>query len=601
MKNSDLIKANETTLAELLREGCFHVPRHQRSYDWDEEHVDTLLKDLADAVNSDSSCHFLGAIMLIKREKGGGWEINDGQQRIITFSLICAYLCKFFMEQKQSAGEDHALRILFQLGEVHGKRLQDAHDLDPRIFPPQNDEANFKLLICGENVSANGKMTTAAKKISGFFEDATRQSLAWRTKLLHFMLNDVIVIRLEIAQSLDANAIFETLNYRGRPVDQVDLIKNYFLQSFRGESDAKAETLYKNLDHAYKSFSGKGKAGGIAEYVRCAMQIEAGFINKEQFLRATKNFFSKKGSKKTDEIFDFVGKLATGARIQAFQTFLRPATNEETLDKLTKHARQSGANRNIHDYLADLKQYSIARPVIFALLLSYLSAPEKQKREVAKTVYMCAKNLASFTQRSAHMENFSPALFEESFANLAMKISKKQCTSASAFFAELKNCDHHQITTDGHYIAKMRAISSFRRSKSGKPNSKLVYILKRVVEHERHGARVSDNEVTIEHVLPQSERHSSKPGWSAAFTTPNERAHYVNTLGNLVLLGKGEDSSADADNESYAAKKALYAKSTYKMARELHKTYKKWTPETIKNRQGAMVKIAAKQIWNFQF
>ncbi len=68
-----LIKAEESTLAELLRDGFFNVPRHQRYYDWEGGHVTMLLDDLDEAVSQDSPCHFLGSIMLIKNgaEKNG--------------------------------------------------------------------------------------------------------------------------------------------------------------------------------------------------------------------------------------------------------------------------------------------------------------------------------------------------------------------------------------------------------------------------------------------------------------------------------------------------------------------------------------------------
>lgn len=62
----DLINAEESTLADLLRSGRFTVPRHQRYYDWEDEHVDVLLNDLEEAVDENSPCHFLGSIMLIK-------------------------------------------------------------------------------------------------------------------------------------------------------------------------------------------------------------------------------------------------------------------------------------------------------------------------------------------------------------------------------------------------------------------------------------------------------------------------------------------------------------------------------------------------------
>ena len=588
-----LISANEVKLADLVRQGRFFVPRHQRYYDWEKKHVDTLLQDFAEAVDDGNPCHFLGSIMLINREEADEWEINDGQQRMITFSLVCAYLCRFFAQQGSSAEEGDILRILFQLDEAHGKSLHpDAGHLLPRIIPPRNNKVNFENLIRGHNVGTNGKMFDAWGQIRSFFEHPDHQDAVWRKKLTNFMLNDVIVIRLEVDQSLDTNAIFETLNYRGKSVEQMDLIKNYFLQSFRKDAKAsRVDAVYDNLEIIYGNFG--SKVGNVADYTRCVMQAEeSGFINKERFLKALKNLFRGKGARREDAIYAFVGKLADKERIQAFKTFRPQEENKKFLQKLAAHAGKSNAKRKIHDHLADLQRYTVTRPVIFSLLLLYLKAPDKQKSAVAKVVCTCIKFLASFIQRSAHVANFRPALFEEKLANLARHISRGNCATAKAFFAKLQKCDKLDIIDDSRYIEQMKA--NFSRSSE----EKFAYIVKRIVEDQERKTRLPDGDVSIEHILPRSEFHSSKPGWQNF--SPDEHKRFSRALGNLTLLGRGEDSSKEADNASFSAKKKIYAKSSYKMSSELHQKFTEWTPDNVKVRQGKMARTAAKRIWNFE-
>ena len=67
-------------IGELLRQGRLTVPPNQRSYAWEDRHVESLLQDLADAISNDDDEYFLGTIVLIEPPKSIP-SIADGQQR----------------------------------------------------------------------------------------------------------------------------------------------------------------------------------------------------------------------------------------------------------------------------------------------------------------------------------------------------------------------------------------------------------------------------------------------------------------------------------------------------------------------------------------
>lgn len=586
---SELIKARESTLAELLRDGRFHVPIHQRYYDWEMEHVDALLHDLADAINEDSPCHFLGSIMLI--EKGENeWEINDGQQRIITFSLVCAFLCKIFHEKEYSSGESNILRVLFDLSEAHGESLQNADALSPRVTPPRNDKTNFNNLIRGYDVGTNGKMTTAWSNIVSFFNNPKHQDWDWQKKALRFLLNKFIVIRLEVDRSLDANAIFETLNYRGKYLEQVDLIKNHFLSFFNSDTQrVQSETMHDNFEKIYSSFNSKN----VSEYVRCYMEARYGFINKEKFFKETQRIFVDRSDEKSKEIFGLVNDAAKDQRIGIFKTFLRRSTNQEFLKQLTSHAKKSNSKRKIDDYLLDLHKYTIIRPIVFALFCSYSIVPERDKRKTAKFVYNCTKLLSSFVQRVAHTGDFRPSVYEEKFANLAKDITDKSCVNAKEFLDRLRDCDKTGIINDATYIKQMET-QFYTKSSLAKSR----YILGKIFEFTGN-IQIADNQVSIEHILPRSKVHSSKAGWKSQFSS-NDHDRLVHCLGNLTLLLKTENSPVESDNQSFIEKKRIYKNSSYQLTKDIC-NFAKWSPNSIKTRQRKLATIAAKNIWNFEF
>ena len=95
---SDLFSSNENNE--------FKVPWHQRRYDWEKLEVESLLHDIGDAVKNNQPFYFLGSLLLI--DKGNStWEINDGQQRMMTYSLICACLLKRFHYDENAGGGGH--------------------------------------------------------------------------------------------------------------------------------------------------------------------------------------------------------------------------------------------------------------------------------------------------------------------------------------------------------------------------------------------------------------------------------------------------------------------------------------------------------------
>src|SRR5690348_6650008 len=67
------------------------VPPFQRSYAWEDEETEILIKDLLDAFYS-NTIYFLGAIVVIRPRNRGPSDVVDGQQRLTTLTIILAVL-----------------------------------------------------------------------------------------------------------------------------------------------------------------------------------------------------------------------------------------------------------------------------------------------------------------------------------------------------------------------------------------------------------------------------------------------------------------------------------------------------------------------------
>ncbi len=153
-------------VAELLAKGRFAVPWHQRYYDWSTEEVKELLVDLSEAIEEGRSSYFLGSVMLVNT--GAIWQINDGQQRMITLSLVAAALGRRFAQRRpeETSREALALRLLFDRSPHAVTSMDDTTKDSPRISPPRQDRSVYTQIIRGHDIGTNGKMVSAWNEIS---------------------------------------------------------------------------------------------------------------------------------------------------------------------------------------------------------------------------------------------------------------------------------------------------------------------------------------------------------------------------------------------------------------------------------------------------
>jgi len=83
---SSEISFDREGIANLLHASLLKVPKYQREFKWEEEHVRELFNDIENAIADPQPEYFLGSIVI---SKGGSErpDIVDGQQRLATVSI----------------------------------------------------------------------------------------------------------------------------------------------------------------------------------------------------------------------------------------------------------------------------------------------------------------------------------------------------------------------------------------------------------------------------------------------------------------------------------------------------------------------------------
>ena len=588
-------KSESIHFAGLFFKGHFEVPWHQRRYDWKAEHVATLLRDIDYALKNKQNFYFLGALSLID-QGNSTWGINDGQQRMTTYALICACFLRLFHDAQEGGDEAMAMRILFDLTERQTRNLTDADNLNPRLIPSQDDKPRFNLFIRGKNVGTNGKLTQAWEEIDKF---VSALSIEKALEYFKFLTEKVEVSFLTIPADADPNMIFEALNFRGKPLDDFDLIRNHFYSFFNAPAEeSRRETIKSNLEETLRHQLVIGNSDKIMDYARCYLQCEYGFLPKNKFYRSVRDNMERAikdcNEKPSDYVFKLVDKLTDKRYVQIFNAIARQDHNTEFIERFNVDARRAGKKRNLKILLDELRTYTITPPILLALLSRYavLELDGRDRKSMATKIYNEISTLNAFVMRTALVERkFEPSHFESDLSDLASKIFTSNSVeelSGINIWGRLKDLSSSEVLDDKLFIESLKTIEIRAHEKS----KRFLFTINTHLQSDAD--TILYNQLTLEHLLPKGSEHWD--GWKGF----EENGHdlYINRIGNLTLLGNDDNKSSNKGNANWKVKKPTLESSMFSI-NKYFSDIDDWTPESIEKRQEELAKLAAK-IWSFK-
>ena len=581
------ITSEALLVSQLFLKGRFTVPWHQRYYDWAVEQVTELLVDLKEALDEDRASYFLGSIMLVAGKDV--WEINDGQQRLITLSLLFAAFGRQFAKHRETdAGREMlALRLLFDRPENAVTNFDDTTREVPRVEPPRQDRSRFTQIIRGHDIGTNGKLTSAWNEVALFVSAmGPRETQTF----FDFLMQKVEIGVLYVPKTEDANAVFEALNGRGKQLADVDLIRNHLYSYFTdaGDSERRA-TVHERLERVLATTRSATRS---QEYFRCFFQCRYGYLQKNRFYRDTRAKIrdSVRNQDGAKYVYALVHELANPAAVELFRTITATNPSKDLLDAFCTAAGTTRNRRNLPVIIRELRGYKVVRPLVFALLRRFVEAEDQHQRSVAKAAHHCLSDLSSFVMRVSFCEaKFEPSRFEPAFANCARRIATIPRASDIDIYADLEECDDLVIMDDARFTSRLLNLqmTNDRRAK------RLLFGIN--AQQDREGCGLRYDGCSVEHILPPS--HTYWPGWTGfASVGPNLR-DWVNRVGNLTLHVDSDNRARPHLNTTFAAKKPMFATSPFSITRAVS-THGDWTPETIRARSRELANAAAR-VWSF--
>ncbi len=204
----------------------FVVPYFQRAYSWRRHQWNTLFDDILELYElGSSSSHFLGSMVLLKDPSGPAEGdvsptlVIDGQQRIVTLSLFLAAI------RDSASDTDPGFA-----GHLHYEYLADRaeDDLDyPKIQVTHQDRAAFLTVIRMGAELPPSPIRDAYRTFSDALKEQVDKGLDLE-RLVHIVVSQLSFVAITLDADDNPYRIFESLNAKGMPLTQGDLLRNYF-------------------------------------------------------------------------------------------------------------------------------------------------------------------------------------------------------------------------------------------------------------------------------------------------------------------------------------------------------------------------------------
>ena len=583
------LKASPQTVYNLLSNGTFQVPWHQREYVWKTDEVELFWEDLRSSCENEDAYYFIGPIVLTP-SSDGTFQVQDGQQRLVTYSLLCEALRQASEHSKdpQAAAHNSEVRKLLFETSAAMPRQADINAAGPRLHPPLKNKVNYDLIIKGKPLEPNGHLIRAWNYLRNQADSLTPTQ---RDVFLRFVLENIMTVQIT-TRADKATQIFEAINARGTSLRQVELVLNHFYSYF-GDNDQGKTTVHKNLDRMRNHFRGAYGVSHMEKYVRCYMQCRYGPLSEKDLYRQTKAKFQAAingytSQEKGDYIQALILDMTKPSSIVAYDALEKPDIDGELISQFLEQSQRSGETRTIQDFVFELKPYGVTRPLMFAIFQQYQNASStNQRRHIARNGARIAHALTTLVMRIAiTSEKFAPQRVETPItehAHIIYQTLNRQTTANC--IAALNRADPAVDWSDQEFKSRIELLPD-----SSDANAKKILIP--AYRHQQPDLAITMlNRMTVEHIFPKSDTHIN--GWPAF----DQVSHsiYRNHIGNLTLLPASKNKGNNSFNASFETKRPIFAESSIQENKNISKC-PDWTPVEIRERFARIVASLC-QIW----
>jgi Protein of unknown function DUF262/Protein of unknown function (DUF1524) len=555
-----VMEPTNQTFQELIGNGVkYQVPRFQRDYAWDREQWEDLWSDIETI--KDEQYHYMGYIVL-QRKSQHDYEVIDGQQRLITLSLVVLAAMKNIqlLINDGNEAEENKERLGVLTDRYIGSKNPISLKVDSKLSLNRNNSSNFKS-ICSSLEAPNKRGQTNTNKLLNkcfkFFEEKkmgnTGQEIA---ELIECVSSGMVFTKIVVQDDLNAYKVFETLNARGVQLSTPDLLKNYIFSVVTKDNNIPDEEL-NELDESWSEIVSQLGESNFTDFIRYHHNFQATLVTKKDLFSSVRKLINT-----PEKAYEYLRSLSQYAPVYA--SLLNP--HDEWW------ANQDVVYRDVKKYLEGFDLFNIKQPLT-VLMVAFTQFSGEEFVKLSKYLYILAI-------RYNVICHLSPNEQENAYNQLAIKIHAKECTRAS----HVKNNDIFRklYPSDELFFNAFE----FHKMPSKRSAKKIRFLLAEIETYLGH--ETDPTKTTLEHVCP----YNPDEDWDNYF---GEGINDIqDRLGNVVLLEKDELKRA-----SFEDKKRAYLDAHYPLARQVS-SYDKWNLQNL-NAYQAWLSEQAVETWKVSY
>lgn len=580
----------------------YKIPRFQRDFSWDQNNYNEFLKDMLsqisfnpDTAKFETSQYFLGNMLFLGGKDKDLVEVVDGQQRLTTATILLAALRNSLYDVNDpaiynsgqiAAARDYAdtVQSEYLIKKIDGtpqrkvqttssypyftQTIQDYHTKNGEVEPATEEEELLKKTF--EFFLKELKEDAFLRKISTMYqyqfktENYVEALKALRDQLLKSEIIDVFVSEKE-----QANKIFENINSKGKPLSQVDLIKNSIFSRI-GITDGGVDEIsitwndFKeqivDLDTTFNEF--------FLHYWKAVYPGDSANGNN-----LYKKFLKRFGASSNQELEDFVKELKLG--LEFYKTIVSPDRNQFTRKEFRAEL----------DYLVAINRFKgvQVRPVLLSLYIKNAKLGDKklpQKEKTSFLRFLSNFHFAAFGTNLKIRSNKATMPYKNFSQNIANAKTRNEVKLA---ILELRE-ELLKLITKEDFIKAFECLEfSKEKARSGLEAFPASYAIKQVA-NLMDQRPFDDDEYSIEHILDESLGNTKN-------------------IGNLIVLEEkynrevNEEKKRNKDIISFEQKKLIYLQSKYIMVQTLCENYTRFDRDDVSKRANEL----ANSFWNSFF
>lgn len=607
-------------LQKIFNARAFVIPDFQRGYAWKEEQRTDLLRDLEDLARGGSAKqHYTGTVVVHRGThgpqiiKGTTFEvvdIVDGQQRFTTVVILISCVADVLSALALSDAKETAAELRRTYSEHRGLMKLTLGGGTQQFFVDHilGDAPNPAPRLPAERNLLDAKVEFRAyltEYLEGAKDDA--ESLSRLEGMIALVTTRVGFILFEVQDQAEVGVMFESMNARGRPLTQFELVKNFLLYVASKVSDGlRLKALGDEVNATWaKVLAGIEDAGDAAD--------EDALMRYHWVIFPGAAWFHEKKLEKTSDIHRAIKHTIaprstdadkTYAQIQEYLLSLRGATpayidlvrpdlpNAFKFAGTDREQLVEGARR-----LRRIDRGAALMPLLMASTIRFGDKPD-ELREVFRLAEVFAfrlllQGMRSHTgvgavyllARNVGLGKLNAIATQEFLRDLVKSYASDADMKATLLFAD-------GDSRDGNFYAWrgiLYFLFEYERYRSEQLKQKFAMDW---AAFYRRGIE------SVEHILPEGENTLQKEYWKKRFT-PEQFRKNRHRLGNLTITewngsygNKGFDEKRGASSDLATVK--TYRNSKWIAERELD-AYAEWTVKEIDDRQQRLADFALKR------